>query len=155
LRPRSSAIRGLARRLPAAALIGLGIAALYEASSLSFGTVREPGSGFFPVLVSLVLIAFGAVSFAAAPVSPGQSIRAEAHAEARPWILVAALAAYAWAIVPVGFLLSTTALLLVLLRGIGRARWQVSIALAAFASLACYLLFTRLGMPLPPGVLGL
>jgi putative tricarboxylic transport membrane protein len=145
--------RGVGRRLPAAALIGLGAAALYEASSLAFGTVRQPGSGFFPTLVSLALIVFGAMALADAPEPPARAASAGTLAPARVWALIVALAVYAWAIVPLGFLLSTVALLLVLLRGIGLVGWRVSVALATVASLASYVLFTRLGM-LPAGVLG-
>lgn len=141
-------------RFPAAVLIGLGLAALYEALSLPFGSVRQPDSGFYPTLVCVALIVFGGVAL----VDPG---RASPHGEApasgghaRVWLVAAALAAYAWAVTPLGFLPCTAALLLLLLRGIGRASWPVSVAAAVIGSTACYALFTRLGMPLPAGVLG-
>ena len=141
-------------RLPAAALVGLGLAALYEASSLPFGTVRQPDSGFYPTLVSLALIVFSAVALAeATPASP-HAEAADARAQTRVWAVVASLAAYAWAITSVGFLVCTVALLVVLLRGIGRMSWPASAAAAVLASVACYALFTRLGLPLPAGVLG-
>lgn len=139
-------------RFPAAALIGLALAALYEASGLSFGTVWQPGSGFYPTLVCIALLAFAAISLRTAP-PPSHSSEAEAGGQARVWLVVAALAAYVWALVPVGFLPCTAALLLLLLRGIGRVSWPASVAAAAIGSIACYALFTRLGMPLPAGVL--
>jgi hypothetical protein len=43
--------------------------------------------------------------------------------------------------------------MLVLLRGIGRLPWIVSVVTALGASFATYELFTRLGMPLPAGLL--
>lgn len=143
--------RQVTGRLPALALIGLGLAALTEASGLSFGTLREPGSGFYPTLVCVLLIAFGALSLAApAP----DSSAAEPGGHARVWLVVAAVAAYVWALIPLGFLLCTVALLLLLLRGIGGVSWLASAAGAGLGSAACYALFTRLGMPLPAGLLG-
>jgi putative tricarboxylic transport membrane protein len=140
-------------RLPALALLGLGLAALAGASGLSFGTLRQPGSGFYPTLVCVALIAFGALSLGvAAPAS--SSSAAESGGHARVWLVVAALAAYVWALTPAGFLLCTLALLLLLLRGIGGVSWSASAAAAALGSVACYALFTRLGMPLPAGLLG-
>jgi putative tricarboxylic transport membrane protein len=145
--------RQITGRLPALALIGLGLAALTEASGLSFGTLRQPGSGFYPTLVCIALIAFGALSLgAAAP--PSSSSAAEAGGHARVGLVVAALAAYVWALTPVGFLLCTVALLLLLLRGIGGVSWLASTAAAALGALACQALFTRLGMPLPVGLIG-
>jgi putative tricarboxylic transport membrane protein len=145
--------RQVSGRLPALALIGLGLAALIEASGLSFGTLRQPGSGFYPMLVCIALIAFGALSLAAAGPAPS-SAAAQAGGHARVWLVVAALLAYVWVLIPVGFLLSTMALLLLLLRGIGGVAWLGSTTAAALGAVACYALFTRLGMPLPAGLLG-
>jgi putative tricarboxylic transport membrane protein len=144
----------LRSRLPAAALIGLGLAALYHASSLPFGTVRQPDSGFYPTLVCVALIVFGGLALAdpAQPSGRGEASASGGHA--RVWLVAAALAAYAWAITPVGFLLCTAALIVLLLRGIGGVSWLTSLAAAAIGSTACYGLFTQLGMPLPAGLLG-
>jgi putative tricarboxylic transport membrane protein len=144
---------GITARLPAVALIGLGLAALYWASGLSFGSVRQPGSGFYPTLVSLALIAFAAVAAARSAPLSHRDVPAGGHG--RVWLVVAALAAYAWAVTPIGFLLCTAALLILLLRGVGRVAWWPSVAAAVIASAGCYAVFTRLGVPLPAGVLGL
>jgi hypothetical protein len=142
------------RRLPAAVLIGVGLAALYEALHLPFGSVQQPDSGFFPTVVALALIVFSAsAAVDAAPASQGTPV-ANANGQARVWTVIVTLVAYAWAIAPVGFVLCTVALLVVLLRGIGRVSWRVSLAAAAIGSIVCYALFTRLGLPLPAGVLG-
>jgi putative tricarboxylic transport membrane protein len=144
--------RQLSGRLPALALLGLGLAALAGASGLSFGTLRQPGSGFYPTLVCVALIAFAVFSLAV-PSSQDDPVTPPG-AHARVWLVVAALAAYVWALVPVGFLLCTLALLLLLLRGIGGVSWLASTAAAALGAVGCYALFTRLGMPLPAGLLG-
>lgn len=145
---------GLRARLPAAVLVGVGLAALYEGSGLSFGSIRQPGSGFYPTLVCLALIAFAAIAFAKPARSDGnEAIEPRGHA--RLWLVVAAVTVYALALNSVGFLLCTAALLLVLLRGIGSVSWAISLAAAVAGSVATYVLFIQLGMPLPAGVLGL
>ena len=145
---------GLGRRLPALALIGLGLAALYEALSLPFGTVRQPDSGFYPTVVCVLLIVFGGLALADPARSPLDQEADDSGVNARVWLIVAALAAYAWALTPVGFVLCTAALLVLLLRAIGGVSWTASAAAAAIGSSACYGAFTRLGLPLPAGVLG-
>lgn len=143
----------LRARLPAAVLIGIGVAALFEGSGLSFGSVQQPGSGFYPILVSVALIVFATIAFAKP--SPSDAIKArEPHGQSRVWLVVASVAVYAWALTPVGFLLCTATLLVALLRGIGGVSWPLSLPTAAIGSIACYVLFTQLGMPLPAGVLG-
>lgn len=145
---------GIRGRLPSVALVGLGLAALYEASSLPFGTARQPDSGFYPILVCIALIVFGVVAAAEGMPSSPDEKPTDAGAQARVWLVIVALAAYAWAVAPIGFILCTAALLVLLLRGIGRVRWSASMVAGVLASVACYSLFTRLGLPLPAGVLG-
>jgi hypothetical protein len=145
--------RRLAPRLPSAALLALGLAALYKASSLPFGTVREPDSGFYPILICTALAAFAGVSFA----SPERPWKGESDSHPRGslrvWGVVVAMLLYVWALGAVGFLLCTAALVLLLLRGIGALPWLHSVVAAVVAAAACYALFTRLGVPLPAGML--
>jgi hypothetical protein len=139
--------------LPPAALAALGVAALYKASGLPFGSLREPGSGFFPVLIGVALVVFAAASLFDAR-QPQAEADGKARGELPVWVVVVALAAYAVALTRVGFVLCTAAVVLLLLRGISAVPWPASVAIAAIASIACYALFTRLGVPLPAGILG-
>jgi hypothetical protein len=146
----------LGRRLPAAALLLLALAALAKAAKLPFGTIGAPDSGFYPSLVCVALAVFAALSFAEsdAPRSSedGPEGTLEARATLRVWTVIAALAGYGLLLVTAGFPVCTAALLLLLLR-MGRVSWAASTALAVVATAACYALFTRLGVPLPPGML--
>lgn len=146
--------RSLAPRLPSAALCLLGLAALYKASSLPFGTVRQPDSGFFPTLACVVLIVFAGASCASADHPPSTESASQPNGALRLWAVVVALALYAWAFVAVGFLLCTAALILLLLRGVGNVPLARSALVAVVAATVCYGLFTRLGVPLPAGILG-
>jgi hypothetical protein len=147
--------RALAPRLPAAALALLGLAALYKAAKLPFGSIGAPDSGFYPTLVCLALAVFGAISLAESDAAPGEEAEGapEPRAALRVWTAIAGLAAYAVLLTPAGFIVCTTVLLVLFLR-MGRVRWSAAAALAAVAAVACYVLFTRLGVPLPAGLLG-
>lgn len=146
--------RGLGRRLPSAALVLLGLAALYNASSLSFGSLRQPDSGFYPTLVCVALIVLGVVSLATREPAAAPEPVPEPRGTLRVWLVVAALATYALALKPVGFLICTAALVVLLLKGMGGVPWRGSAVSAVLAAVACYGLFTRLGVPLPAGMLG-
>jgi hypothetical protein len=144
---------GGGERVFGAALVGVGLLALFTARNLPFGTLREPGAGFFPLTVAALLILFAALSIFGGdsgtrepPVERGGAIRVS--------ILAVLLLAYAVFLPSVGFVLCTTVLLTTVMGGLGRVGWLRAVAVAAVGAAGCYLLFTRLGMPLPRGLLG-
>ncbi|MGH8700598.1 MAG: tripartite tricarboxylate transporter TctB family protein [Burkholderiales bacterium] len=141
-------------RYAAAALIGLGLAALYEASGLPFGTLRQPGTGFFPILVAAAVVVFAALAFAERPKPQRGEETVEAGGEARVWAVIAGLAIYAGLVKAAGFIICTAALLFLLLRVIGRASWAGTAIGVVSGSIGCYWAFTRLGLPLPDGIFG-
>lgn len=144
----------LGQRLPSAAFAVFGLAALYKASALPFGSVSQPGSGFFPALIGVALVVFAAVALFAPSAKPEEA-QSPARGEVAVWIVIIALLAYVLALPHLGFIPSTAAIILLLLRGIGGVPWRNSLIAAIVAAVACYVLFTRLGVPLPAGVLGL
>jgi len=141
-------------RYAAAALIAFGLAALYAATDLHFGTARQPGTGFFPILVAVAVVVFAALAFAERPEPQGGEKTVAAGGQARVWAVIAALAVYAGLINAAGFILSTAVLLFLLLRLIGRASWAGTAIGVLSGSIGCYWVFTRLGLPLPAGVFG-
>lgn len=141
-------------RYAAAALIAFGLAALYAATDLHFGTARQPGTGFFPILVALAVVVFAALAFAERPEPQCGEETVAAGGQARVWAVIAALAVYAGLINAAGFILSTAVLLFLLLRLIGRASWAGTAIGVLSGSIGCYWVFTRLGLPLPAGVFG-
>lgn len=150
-----TAWRWLAPRLPSATLLVLGLAGFYEASNLAFGSVRQPGSGFFPTVVCVLIVIFSGMALAEPHARrPVEDAEGAPGGQARLWLVVGSLFLYVWLLKPIGFLVATAALLLLLLRGIGKARWAVSAPAALVGAAACYWGFTRLGVPLPAGVLG-
>ena len=145
-------LKALGPRLPAAAFAVFGLAALYKALALPFGSASQPGSGFFPTLIGIALIVFSAVAALAPPTKTGEAVT-PARGEIAVWVVIIALLAYVPLLPHLGFVPSTAAIILLLLRGIGGVQWQGSLIAAIVAAVACYALFTRLGVPLPPGIL--
>lgn len=142
----------LLERIGGLFLAGLGLTGLYIASRLNFGNVHQPGSGFYPVLVCVLLASLGVLSLVRADQgAPAEPI--SAGGDARIWIVIAALVVYIWALPKVGFVLCTVALLLLLLRGVGRVAWTGAAISAVVGSIATYVGLVRLGLPLPAGLL--
>ncbi len=133
-------------------LLGLGVG--WEAWRLPFGTVRTPDSGFFPLILALALLVFSAIVMLAtwAPGAAPDPLPS-AHGLVRVVVTVAALAGYALLVERLGYLLATGLVALLLLRGIERVSWLATLGVTLGSVLGSYLLFRRLGVPLPSGLL--
>lgn len=139
-------------RLSGVVLAVIAGAAIFEASHLPFGSIRAPDAGFFPLSLSALLLLF------ACCIVLNSFIRKSAGLEfcSRSWYVVLAACAfivYAIAIPKAGFVLATTAILLLLMRGFGGVSWPRSLVLAIPMVLLTYIVFVQLGVPLPPGPL--
>lgn len=136
-----------------AVLLGVGLFAIYKASALPAGTLREPDAGLFPISIGVMLTLLAVFSLASR-IGEGGSLPAERAGVVRVVVLIAAVAVYAWLLPRIGFIVCTFALLVLILRGLGGVRWLGTTVSAAIGTAACYLLFTRLGLPLPTGWIG-
>jgi hypothetical protein len=143
----------LGEALFGASLLAVGFFALYKASALPTGSLREPDSGLFPLAIAVVLTVFAALSLSALG-RPGPAQAAERSGVVRVLVLIASLGVYAWLLPRAGFLLCTLVLLALVLRGLGRAGRIVTALASVGGTLGCYYLFTRLGLPLPAGYWG-
>lgn len=152
MRPRPGVSRALA--LP---LAGLLVGAVYTSGALRYpvGTPVAPGPGLFPLAAGLTMTLASLIALIAeyrapsvTPVGLGESFR-------RVPLLVAALVAYAIVLKPAGFLTASAALAALVLVILGRRAASTVVAIAVALSAGCYLTFRLLGVPLPPGALGL
>ena len=143
----------LGEALFGAFLLSAGLFALFKASAFPLGSLSQPESGLFPVAVAVALTVFAVLSLRTLRHSAGAP-GAERAGIVRVVVLIAALAAYAWVLPRAGFVICTLALLVLLLRGLGRVGWTGTTAGALVGTLCCYVLFTRLGLPLPSGWFG-
>ena len=138
-------------------LILLGMGVIIESIRLKVGTPLMPQPGFFPLLGGLFLVGLSMVLLVRAWLGSGDASQQprEAFGELRrPMILVACLAVYAAVMEPVGYILPTVFIAVVVLRVLGVTSWKV-VGLASLGlSIGTYVLFGRLlGIDLPAGIL--
>jgi putative tricarboxylic transport membrane protein len=146
-------------RIMGAAAAVVGAVAVALASGLEEGTATGgPGARFLPMLLGGLMILLG-VTIAFGP-DGGRSARPAPAAETDPGsgrrtlMTVGAMAVYTLLLDRLGFLLATSALLVVLMRAYGERRWVVVLSVALCATGATYGLFAGwLKVPLPPGLL--
>lgn len=141
----------------AIALLAFGALTAGLSLQLPLGTLRAPGSGFFPFALGLMLVALAAAELLRlrlarpkpAPVAPA------ADGAARRVLLFMAVVAVTTALLqPIGYVGSSFLLMLGLLRVLG-LRWGASALIAALSAAACYALFVLwLRIPMPAGPLG-
>jgi len=117
---------------------------------LPFGTLASPGAGMMPKLVLGMLIAFGAILVARAGESP--PLATINWGDFRHAATVMAVTAVATGLyTTVGFVVSVTLLLFVLLYFIERRSLWRTLAVSLGVTIGSYLLFsTLLKSPLPP-----
>lgn len=139
--------------LSAALIAALALALAAGATELTFGDIGEPGAGFFPTILAVVLFGL-AVAVLLRSWRAGDD--RTAHFGPRLGELMAtmfAVAVYGLLLEPVGYPVLTAVMLILGLRFLGRASWCLTLAVALGSTAAIYLLFLKLGVPLPAGPL--
>jgi hypothetical protein len=116
---------------------------------LPFGTLASPGAGMMPKLVLGLLIAFGAILVARASESPPfATIDWSDFRHAATVVVVTAIATALYT--TIGFVLSVSLLLFVLLYFVERRSLLGTLAVSVGITVGCYFLFgTLLKSPLP------
>jgi hypothetical protein len=117
---------------------------------LPFGTLASPGAGMMPKLVLGLLMAFGAILVLRAAESP--PLAAIEWNDFRHAATVVGVAAVATALyTTIGFVLSISLLMIVLLYFVERRSLWVTLAVSIGVTMGSYYLFnTLLKSPLPP-----
>jgi putative tricarboxylic transport membrane protein len=138
-----------------ASLIGAlaGIGVVVGSLELRIGTLTSPQPGFFPLLGGVTLLALSSTLLVQAWL--GRSTGCEAFGELRrPAILVVAMGGYVAILDPLGYVLATIPIAVVVLRVLGVTSWRVLGVSSVGLSVGTYVLFARvLGIELPVGVL--
>lgn len=136
-------------------LMGLALFAWVWAGDLPIGTLHQPGAGFLPKHLALVMAVLAALLFVSGcrtRAGSAAGLWSDRAGLARVGGTLAALIGYVLVVETAGYLLTTTALFLVMLRWIGRRGWAVTLTVALLASGGSYLLFARwLLVSLPGG----
>lgn len=142
-------------RAAGAALIAIGAFTLWESRAYPLGTLHRPGPAYMPVLLALLLVAFG-VTLAAMGARSGP-LRDVRWPEWRHAVgIFAACAFAAWGIERLGYRLTMAAVMLFLAGALERKGIATAVALAVAVAGGTFLLFdTFLRVPLPRGPFGL
>jgi putative tricarboxylic transport membrane protein len=146
----------MSKRDIGAAVLALifGAAAAYESAKLPFGTVHNPGQGFFPWWTSVVIILLAMILLIRALKLGSRAAREKPGRIARVVALLVVLAAYSFLLDPLGYPLCTFLLVLFVLRATDPQQWTVALGMALITAVGSYIVFAVwLGVPLPRGPL--
>jgi putative tricarboxylic transport membrane protein len=130
------------------AVVGLGVAALLGSLALGVGSARTPGTGTWPLLVSIVLVVLGLGLLALT----GRTRDAERFTRAS-WLVLAGLAtmvAFVAVVGVIGFEIPAALLMFVWLKFLGGEAWRTSIITSLATVVAFYVVFVGLlAVPIP------
>jgi putative tricarboxylic transport membrane protein len=138
--------------------LGLGGYVCYGGHEMGLGALRQPGSGFIFFWLGVIMMGLALVIFlkslqASPPTKETNSLWSGIQWKKIAYVLVS-LALYAYAFIPLGFIVSTVFLLIFLFKAIEPQRWIVAIPGAVLGALVSYLMFSVwLGCQLPRGLL--
>jgi ethanolamine transporter EutH len=133
----------------------LGVYVGFASREYPFGTIAEPGPGFLPLVLAIVLSAFGLVLTISASLIPSErriSFEEFPHAV----VILAALGAAALAIERMGYRITIGVMVLVFLALIERRNVIGALSIATVMALGSfYLINNVLRVPLPLGPWGI
>jgi hypothetical protein len=132
----------------------IAVSCLYSSWHLPFGKISAPDAGFFPRALSILLLLFGA----AITVGSFLSRPEPASFGARPWsvaIAAGAFVTYGLTVQNIGYPVAMLLILLLLTRGLGRMSWKRSLLISVPCVALSFLGLSKLGVPLPTGILPL
>jgi len=137
------------------ALVLIGLVAAVESRAFPLGTLHRPGPAFTPLLLALLLIAFGVGLFAMGSRAP-RLTDVGWHEWRHAAAIFGACAFTAWGIERLGYRLTMAAVVAFLLLVVERRGWALGLALTVAVAWGSFLLFdTLLHVPLPRGPFGL
>lgn len=138
--------------------LALGIFVIWAGLKLKIGNINDPGSGFVLFYTGLLMCVFAFTIIVSAVTEGGPTV-ASLWAGTRwtkPLVVIVCLAAFAFLFEPLGFLLGSIPLLLLLLRVIDPVRWTLAIPIALLVPLGVWWVLKRaLLIQLPSGIFGI
>ena len=150
-----------ADRVSSLCWLAFGLLCMYGSVSLGLGTLREPGTGFFPLLSASFFALLALVVFVRALI-PGRGFQVKISSFwkglnwSRPLAVGLLILVYILMLERAGFLLTSLILLFFMLKWVEKFSWWKALLISASASACTYLLFhTLLKATLPIGILGI
>jgi len=135
--------------------LALGVFVIWSGLKLKLGTINDPGSGYVLFYTGILMCVFAVTIIVAAVTEGGPTFgsRWEGTRWTKPLLVIGCLIAFAIALDPLGFLISSIPLMLLLLRVIDPVRWTLAIPIAVLAPLGVWWVLKRmLLIQLPSGL---
>ncbi|WP_375312051.1 tripartite tricarboxylate transporter TctB family protein [Bradyrhizobium sp. A5] len=141
-------------------LIGLGLGGfvIWQGLKLKLGAINDPGSGYVLFYTGILMCVFAGSIIVSAVTEGGPTLasRWENVSWSKPLLVIVCLIAFSFALEPLGFLLSSIPLLLLLLRLIDPVRWALAIPIAVLVPSGMWWVLKRLLLiQLPSGLFGI
>ena len=142
-------------RLAGAALVLIGIVAIWESRVFPLGSLHRPGPAFMPVLLAALLVLFG-VAVAAMGAAAGRLFDVGWSEWRHAAAIFGCCAFAAWGLDRLGYRLTMAIVLAVLFLALERLRVVTGLVLTVGMAWGSFYLFdTLLKVPLPRGPFGL
>ena len=140
--------------VPAFAFLIIGLIALIAMIQLPFGTVHEPGTSFFPVLLSILLMFLGFLLMIRAlrrKLAKPVQILGEKWKKLIP--ALAGLIIYAFLMKSLGYVVCTFVLLMLIAK-LEKCTWRATLLVSLLCTFISYIVFRwYLQSPLPQGII--
>lgn len=135
----------------------VGTFAVFEGWRMNLGTLLNPGAGFFPFYLGIILSFLSILLFYKEVRSRFAETRNPIEIAGRWKRLLFALAlfvSYAFALNSVGFIICSIVLLILLCRVVEGCSWRSALLISIICAVVSYLVFAKyLGVPLPKGII--
>jgi len=149
-----------ADRVSSLCWLAFGLFCIYGSILLGLGTLREPGTGFFPLIAGSFFTLLALVVFVRS-LFPGRGFQARISSLwkgaiwNRPLAVGILMAGYILVLERIGFLLTSLVVLLIMLKGVEKFPWWKASLIAVISSGSTFFLFrVLLKATLPTGIFG-
>ena len=148
--------------LPAFFLLAIGIFVIAYSYKLDLGFFRRPGPGLMPFLLGIILILLTVPIIMRSISTKAKNIAGDTGPKVTPSkvkignvvLTLVLLFAYIFLLEKLGYLITTTLLLIFLFKRISSLNWKFSLGSAILTATATWEVFTLLGVRFPKGIFG-
>jgi putative tricarboxylic transport membrane protein len=136
---------------PAGVLLVIGVFTAFESSRLTLGSPGLPGPGFFPFYLSvgLILASTALLVESLRQKLPDDGRIGETFNRSKPVLAFLAMFVYAFVLEPLGFVISTFIVLVVLWKIAEGKSWRPAIVRSVVATALTYVMFRMLSVQIP------
>ncbi len=131
--------------------IALSIVICWSADQLGRGSLQEPGPGFMPAIMGVLMFLLTIASIFEKTPPAAERPPLSRETLIKLGLTVGSLWLYAFLLPVIGFIPDTLILMMFLFSVIQKVRWPTALLASAISVAVCYLLFSSLGAEFPRG----